>query len=222
MGGNNSSGAWRTVCMAFMLTITIFCIGGCAYMFRTLLTQWWIPALVTAIPAIALALPARGLWRWFTGRDNVALNLICHILFTYPLLLCVALTVNYATSGKGNVRENAIVERVYRETRYKTRRVSRKVYTRGAPYYVYCIEIRLPDSRKRDIEVQKNIYNRVSRGDTVGIDVSRGVLGMSVFNSSSLHLKEKHRRTRKETSREKAQRKYREHMEKVLKRKNND
>lgn len=192
MGANNKGiGVGRAIALVIGCAVTVFNIAGCIYLFHFLLTPWWIPTLILLPLAVVTALPARGLWRWMTGTRNVAINLIGHIVFTFPLLLCAALTINYATSGKHATREEVAVTRVYKETRYKTRRVSRKTYVRGAPYPVYFIEIRFHDGRSKDIEVLKKTYDRVSKGDTIGVDVSKGKLGMTVFDGRDLQLPER-------------------------------
>lgn len=214
---SKSIDAGRAIAIGFSCAITVFDIGGMIFMLKVLISPWWIPVIIATVIGTGLALPMRGLWKWMTKSDNITLNLICHLLFTIPLLICVGLSVNYATSGKNIIHEKAIVERVYRETRYKTKRVSRKVYTRGAPYYAYCMKLRLPTGNIRDIDVKKKIYDRLSKGDTVGIDVSKGILGLSVFDAGNIHPNDSQTAERKkETIREKRLREYREHMDKVL------
>lgn len=85
------------------------------------------------------------------------------------------------------------------------------------------MELRLPTGNTRDIDVKKKIYDRLSKGDTVGIDVSKGILGLLVFNASDIHPDDSQTAERKkETAREKRIRKYREHMDKVLHRQETD
>ncbi|MDE5645067.1 MAG: hypothetical protein K2I45_05435 [Muribaculaceae bacterium] len=221
MGANNNGiGVGRAIVLVIGCGITVFSIAGCIYLQHFLLTPWWIPALILLPAALALALPTRGFWHWLTGIRNVAVNLVCHMVFSFPLLLCATLTVNYVTAGKNADREEATVTRVYKETRYKTRRVNRRTYTRGAPYSVYFIEIHFNDGRTKDIEVLKKTYDRVSKGDTIGVDVSKGRLGMTVFDGRNLHLRERAKLKKTETYKEKRRRLHEEHADKVLRRKN--
>lgn len=217
MGKNTKSKeGWRLVTGVMMSAVALFCIGGCAAEFNYLITPWWIPVVIVLAISVPLALPMRGLWQWLTGKQNVALNMICHLVFTFPLLLCTALTVNLLTADKNPVNTKAVVEKVYTETRYHTKRVSRKVYTRGAPYTVYCVEIQFPEGKKRHFDIKKKVYNRLSKGDTVSVDIKKGALGMRMFNGSEMHLPEtatpEHK---KETRHQRMRRKYKEHMEKI-------
>jgi len=171
-----------------MSTLALLGIGGSAAALNYLLTAWWIPITVVLIMTVMLALPMRRLWQWITGTYNTAINLLCHILFTLPLLLCAILTVNLATSGKDAQATEAVVEKVYTETRYHTKRVSRKVYTRGTPYTVYRVEIKFPQGMKRHFDIKRKLFNQLMKGDTVSVNVSKGALGMKVFNGSETVL----------------------------------
>ena len=91
---------------------------------------------------------------------------------------------------------------------------------RGAPYPVYFIEIRFRDGRSRDIEVLKKTYDRISKGDSVVVDVSKGKLGMTVFDGRNLQLPEGVKSRKKETYQERRRRMYREHADRILRRKN--
>lgn len=181
-------GGGRTVAIVLLSTLALFCIGGCAAELNYLLTAWWIPVSIVLVITVALALPLRRMWQWIIGKSNVALILLCHILFTGPLLLCAALTINLATSGKNVQPTEAVVERVYTETRYRTKRLSRKVYTRGAPYTVYRVEVHFPEGEKRHFDIKRQLFARLTKGDTISVDVSKGALGMKVFNGSETKL----------------------------------
>ena len=61
------------------------------------------------------------------------------------------------------------------------------------------------------------------RMNSVGIDVSKGILGLLVFDAGNIHLNDSQTAERKkESAREKRIRKYREHMDRVSHRKNTD
>lgn len=214
MAGQNKTG--RTITGAILLTIVIFCIGGCILMLKELLTPIWIPLVITLAITLPLALPLRPVWRWLTGSENVAINILCHIVAIWPLILSIALLVNKCNPREPEREIDVTIERLYRETRYKTRRVSRRVYARGAPYYVYCAELNLPGDKQRDFDIKKKYYDRLMKGDTVGIITYKGILGMQIINASSLHLKKTQTNERKaETSREKRHRKYKERIDKI-------
>lgn len=209
--------AARIIAGGMMATIALMCAAGCYLMLRDSLTPRWIPVCIALLVTVPLALPLRGVWKWITGSDNVALNMASHVLFIFPLLLCSALVVNYACgSPTGSI--DACVEKVYRQTRYRSKRVGRRTYTRGQPYQVYCLEVRTDNGTTRDLDISRKIYNQVCKGDTIHLDVLTGPLGIRMLDTSHPHLPEKIMTRQKETRREKMRRRYREHMEKVLNR----
>lgn len=211
----------RVLFLVFGSMLVIASVAGCIFMFKLLLTPWWIPVSICIIFCVALGLPLRRLWRGLTKSDNLALQMCVNLVFLLPLALCTVLTINYATSGRQERDENAIVRRVYWETHYKTKRVSRRVYTRGAPYKVYYISIELADGHKRDVQVLKKTYDRLVKGDTIGVHLSKGALGMKVFNGTDFILPPKaEKKSRSERIREKyrdrMRRKYREHQKQIF------
>lgn len=209
---NGAKDTGRVLFMVFGSCVVIGSIAGCVYMFKLLLTPWWIPVSICTIISIALGIPLRGLWRWLTKSDNIAFHTIVNLLVILPFTLCAALTVNYATSGRNETDEKVVVNRVYWETHYKTRRVGRRTYTRGAPYKVYYLSLTLGEGHNRDVQVLKKTYDRLVKGDTIGVHVSKGALGMKVFNGSNFILPPK---VKKESRSEKIKRKNKERMRRI-------
>lgn len=208
--------AARTVTAGLLVGFVLLAAGGCIFCFKQLLTPWWIPAVTTLVMTVALWLPMRGLWRWLTGTDNVAVSIICQIIAVWPVAGCAVMAVNMAGPGKDPVREDVTVTRVYQETRHQTRRVGRRTYAQGPAYKVCRIDIEIPEGTTRSLDVPRKVYNRLVKGDTIGIDVCTGMLGMRYFDSADLHLSERHTRERKrETMRERRHRRYQEHADRI-------
>jgi len=69
----------------------------------------------------------------------------------------------------------------YSETHYRSRRVGRNRYTRGEPYKVYYLDLRLPDGRLKEMSATLGQYNRRHKGDTVALPVERGLFGVPVI-----------------------------------------
>lgn len=181
--------AARAIVFGALIGIILLSAGGCFYCFKGLLTPGWIPAAVTLVMTVALGLPMRGLWRWLTGSDSVALALVCQVLSVWPILTCVVLAVNMAGAGHGTSRVEVPVERVYQETRHQTRRTGRRSYVQGPPYKVCRIDIDVPGAGRRSLDVPRKTYRRLDKGDTIGIDITTGLLGMRYFDVTDLHLR---------------------------------
>lgn len=88
-----------------------------------------------------------------------------------------------------SVTVRAEVVRVYSETRHRTKRVARNRYTRGEPYKVYYMDVRLPDGQERKRSISLERYNRFARSnhrrrqrpDSVDLHLTKGALGLTVI-----------------------------------------
>lgn len=210
--------AARAIVFGALIGIILLSTGGCIYCFKGLLTPGWIPAAVTLVMTVALGLPMRGLWRWLTGSDSVALALVCQVLSVWPMLTCVVLAVNMAGAGHGTSRVEVPVERVYQETRHQTRRTGRRSYVQGPPYKVCRIDIDVPGAGRRSLDVPRKTYRRLDKGDTIGIDITTGQLGMRYFDATDLHLRPAPEKERKHRSPgQRRHDRYREHIDSIRK-----
>lgn len=211
---------WKALVAVFLVMLTIFCIGGDIYLFKITLVNVWIISAICTVVAVALVLPMRRMWIWLTGSSYFALNMLCQLAFAVPLLLCLCMSANYLFADRTHGEMTQVtVERVFNETRHRTKRVSRRVYTQGAPYKAYCMTIMLPDKKKRTFDIKKKMYDRVSEGDTLRLPVYKGAIGMKILSIPEIELPEKPEPSYKgESVRERRHRKYQEHINKVLKR----
>lgn len=215
--------AARAIVFGSLIGVVLLSAGGCFYCFKRLLTPGWIPAVVTLVMTVALGLPMRGLWRWLTGSDSVALAFVCQVLSVWPILTCVVLAANMAGEGHGTSRVGAPVERVYQVTRHETRRVGRRSYVQGPPYKVCRIDIDVPGAGRRSLDVPRKTYRRLDKGDSVGIDITTGLLGMRYFGTDDLHLNPAGTKAgRRRSLREQKHERYRERIERFRKKVNND
>lgn len=187
---NKTKEAWRIVLAGFAAAIAIISALFDIVLLKSLLTSWLIPTFCLLPVAIALTLPLRGAAKRLTDSDKTWLNTLCTILFLYPVLLLAVLLTNRVFAD-GKTRDvPAVVTRVYKETRYKTRRVSRRVYARGAPYKVNRVDVILPDGDSRSFDVSKKVYNAVNKGDTVDIPATTGLFRLTFLDQS--HIKARH------------------------------
>lgn len=170
---------------------------------HTMFNPWMLFSLIFLGSAVS-AIPAARLWRTITGWESVVWNALLHIVALSALLSAVILSVNYFCARNENfISEKVIVEEKIRKTEYTSRRISRRVYTRGNPYYVYEVELRFlsPDFAGKDktVRISKKLYDSVRRGDTATVSLGHGALGMPVFNDRTLtplHPRKKIRKSR--------------------------
>lgn len=181
--------AVRWILFGFSVAIVIFCVAGSRVILSETLVAWWVPVACVAVVTVAAGVPMMRIWPKLTGRQNVLLSWLCQLIIVGPVLLCTVLTLNMAcASDSSAVTADVVVARCYRETRYHTRRVSRRVYTRGAPYYVYCVEIDVNRDNRCTLEIPKKKYDRIYKGDTLRVDIKRGLFGMDVIDPATLKV----------------------------------
>lgn len=184
------SSGWRTfVIITASLAVIVFYGIALTLFGMTLVSPVWIVSAAVVLAAVtALALWSR--WQWLTRTQNVVVNVGCHLVAATGLFMAVILGVNYYGRHTGeSYTVGAEIERVYAETRYRSKRVSRRHYTRGEPYKVYFMDVKLPDGRVRKRSISLRRYNRYAwsshrrrpRPDSVSLTMTPGALGLTVM-----------------------------------------
>lgn len=171
----------RYLLIALLFLIVIFGNGiSIAIYSDTLINPWIVPVVATAV-AGASAWPFRRKWRFITGMGDIV-NSLVHTAVVATLLTFGFYFTNYHFADfKASVHEEAIISARFTETRYKSRRVRRNVYSHGEPYKVYFIELTLPDGRTKNHSVTQSRYRNVRKGQVYHIDVAKGLWGVPVI-----------------------------------------
>ena len=184
MAKSKSSDLLRIVCwMGLGIGIVLF-VGGSCVLYSDTLIDWWKPVTGCAILAVISALIYGHRWERFTCTDFFPINFCIQAIVGFSVLIFAFFSVNYFFSDDdAGHTENVTVERRYRETRYRTKRIGRRVVGRGTPYYVYFIEIRFSDGRLKSHQVLKGRYDRIHQGDTMALEVSNGFLDIPVIKT---------------------------------------
>lgn len=189
MGKSNASTVLRWLLLGFGVTVLIFLAAGTASMLEsTIVNRWVFFGVITAV-GMATGTVLHRLWGKLTGSGRFYINFPLHVVVFTIVASSSFLMINYfATDFDALPTEKVIIENRLRKTRYKTKRVSRRVYTRGAPYYVYYLKVVLPDSTPMEIYSRKKLYDEARAGDTAVIRMGRGVLSLPVADPHSLTL----------------------------------
>ena len=198
MAGPTTRKVIRTLLLGLIVTLTLICYGASAAMYGNTLIKWWIPVLICLVIAAVSGLTMHRLWRRLTYTHTFVVNYLSHIAVSTGLLLFFFYFINLMVEGRQEpIHEKAVICKLYRETHYHSKRVGRRVYTRGAPYYVYRTDILLDDNRKKSLTITKKRYDTLHKGDTLGVLVRDGFFGVSVLDTDSIkypHAKKKQRR----------------------------
>lgn len=181
---------WRMFGVVAVSMVVIIFYGIAIALFgMTLIGPVWIIGASIIFAAVTAFVFWRK-WRMITGTHGAFINVICHLVATAGLFMAFILGVNYFgrdTSESVNVR--AEIVKVYSETRHRTKRIARNRYTRGEPYQVYFMDVRLPDGRERKRSISLRRYNLFAwssyrhreRPDSVDLLLTKGALGMAVI-----------------------------------------
>ena len=190
----------RWTAVVLLSVVLIFLTGSIIVFLCDTIVNPWLFFGIIAVPALGSGLVLAPRWRRLTGIGNYALNFVVNGLVIGIVLSALFLGINYFTADfDGGEPLRGIVGHKYEKTRYRTKRVSRRTYTRGEPYKVFFLQIDLTETGPRDFEVRRELYNSVRNGDTVTYREARGALGMEVIRRSSitpLHLRNKCRRAK--------------------------
>lgn len=201
MGKSNGKRVARYLILGFGLAILLILVAGISSMLESTMINTWLFFGVVAFVAAATGMVLYRPWGKLTGIDRFYVNFPLHVVVSGIVLSAALLMGNYfATDFDRLPRERVIVEKRITKTRYKTKRVTRRTYTRGAPYKVYYLEISLPGGEHKEVYVPKKLYDKARKGDTATVNIGRGALSFPVFNPHSLELLHPHV-NKKKTSR---------------------
>lgn len=140
--------------------------------------------VITAAAAFAIitSVPAWRMWSKLTTVKNRWIAQLFHAVAVTPLAIVAVLGINYyAASTESFTPVGTEVHKVWSETHYRSKRVSRRTYTRGEPYKMYYAEIELPTGRHKEINITRTQFSRLHAGDSITVNVGRGALGLQVM-----------------------------------------
>lgn len=169
--------------LAILLTFIAIAGAGMSMALQgNTLTEWWRPAAVCLPAAVLLSLPVQKCIRRLMGWSSFAANYLASLVLTFPVLLAAVYSINYYLSDSASARVYDVpVSGKHSEERRRTRRAGRRYVASGEKYYVYYIDITLPDSTRKEIQVPVGSYVKMRSGATVKVTIEQGALGMKVI-----------------------------------------
>lgn len=198
MGKSNGKRVAKYLILGFGLTLMLVLVAGISSMLESTMINTWLFFGIVAFVAAATGTVLHRPWGKLTGTDRFYVNFPLHVVVSGIVLSAALLMGNYfATDFDRLPCERVIVEKRITKTRYKTKRVTRRTYTRGAPYKVYYLEISLPGGEHKEVYVPKKLYDKARKGDTATVRIGRGALSFPVFNPHSLELLHPHLKKKK-------------------------
>lgn len=206
----------KSIIGVILLLVSISCIVFSLLAFSHTLSSLTIIVVVSIIIGIASYLPLKRMWDWLLNWRNRAVSILLNIILTVPLSFCLLLLLN-SSKIKEKISEKGVVTRLYTKTRHQTKRVGRNHYVQGQPYKVYFMDVEFEDKNSKSIEINHGKYKKVSKGDTLGFVINKGLLGIRFFDINEVSYPQKSTSQKKrESLRQKRHRAYQEHINKVL------
>ncbi len=183
---NKTSAVFRSIAGVVLgVVVLMMYVGTVALLSRTLMPAW-LPWTVALAAALATGLPFGQWWRILTGSRKRPLNYCMHVAVITGILSFAVVASNDSGAGKKPFKTEVTVEKLYRETRHHTKRVSRRHYTRGEAYQVYFAKLRFDGGQSRDVQIKKPLFDRLSAGKAATVETHKGLLGFDVFEPSTL------------------------------------
>lgn len=148
------------------------------------LAEWPELLVLTLALAALLWLPTRKIWRRLLPSSHKAIRITAH---TVTLICAASFTIlagnYYCASPSTEYMETVKVDAKFRRTHHRTRRINRRVYTQGEPYYVYYITVKFDNGRTKDLQINRKLYNLVSSGSAFRLRMRKGGLGFPVIKN---------------------------------------
>ena len=177
----------RTLLLILTFLLLMFLGGAVWYLAGYTLLN--VPLFIGIIGFISLVtgVVMANRWEKITRIRHYILNFGIHVVVFGLILSFMVLLINYTTAGLSKVPPTEVtVEKKMTKTRYRSKRVGRRSYTRGEPYNVYFLELDIPERGEHSFQVSKSVYSSVKKGESATIKISRGALGMSVIDPNSI------------------------------------
>lgn len=184
--------------LGFLGTLIVSCIGISSVIYKDTLIDWWKPVALALIIALGSGKFMWKMWSKLIDTDKAWINYCIHVITATSILVGIFYIGNYFIGINDKVSyQEAIITRIYREQHYKTRRISRRVYGRGAPYWVYKADLELANGESKDLRITKKRYDVLSKGDTLGLAIRAGGFGVPVIDTDLIKYPKKSKKKSK-------------------------
>lgn len=176
----------KVLFFSLLLPLYMLCIYFCIMLLELTHVKASLFFGVIAVLALIISIPAGKLVKCFTGWHHYLSSFMVSAVTIFMLVSTGVLSGNYYFASSSTHRR-VVIERRVEETHYRSRRVSRKVYTRGAPYQVYYFIIKA-EGECIKVKVDKKVYDSARKGDHAEMVMKKGYFSMPVFCPNTLRL----------------------------------
>lgn len=171
----------RTVLIFLAIALFMFALASGIILSKRTNISVVYPAVFSIVLGFASGAVLWRKWRVVTESSAMIWNFLLNGVSAASLLFGAFYSANYAFAYSDTKSEvEGTVVRKYSETRYKSKRVARNRYTRGAPYKVYFAEVALPTGWKYEEEMSLSRWNKLRKGGSIKVELERGLFGIEV------------------------------------------
>ncbi|MDE6558305.1 MAG: hypothetical protein K2K29_00265 [Muribaculaceae bacterium] len=178
-------GVGRALLLIALVFVTILSLGAIIYFIEITVISLWIPLIIAMAAAAEITAFSWRHWQFLTGNGSGIVNWLSSLTFFTILLTALLYIANYSGASSPTLQSAEITHK-YRQQRHRQQRVGRNRYTQGAPYYVYFIDVTLPDGRQKTLQLPSSAFRRMPKAGAVNISISRGLLGADVINTATI------------------------------------
>lgn len=165
--------------------IVVIVAGLAIFIYANTLVAWWLPLSISGAAAAAAWLPMKSVWHKWLHTESLWGPLAAHFAAIILVGSTLLLSANYFCADDSTIhREDATVVSKETHKRHHSRRVGRRRYTTGEPYYVYDLNLQFADGRTKSLRVDAARYNRTRTGATLTLPMEKGLLGWPVIMRS--------------------------------------
>lgn len=174
----------RIITAIIVALLAIIMAGMASVLHRNTIVDWRWSVLIALVASAAAAFNLKDMMRRLSAIASPAVNYLLSTAFLFCVGIGAFYTINYYGSHSDTgTTVAAEVCRKYKEEHYRTRRLSRGRTVRGSKYYVYYMEVRLPDGRLKPISISAGQYSRLRKGCSIPLTVERGFFGLPVIKN---------------------------------------
>ncbi len=175
------------ICIGLVIVLTLGASGMAVLLSQNTLIAWWWPVMACVLPAWVIGVMLNGFTGRLTGFGSRLANCVAGSIVMFSVLICTFYSINFYGSSHDTAADyESVIVNKHTEERYRTKRLSRNRTVRGEKYNVYCVVVRLPDSKTRKFEVSAGEYSRVRQGQSLRLHIERGLLGVPVVKDLRL------------------------------------
>lgn len=169
-----------------IITFSLIVIG-CIFQRQNTLVEWWKPVAISLLPSGAMGILLSKVMSRLTKINNMAINCLCGLLFSFAILYGGFHILNFCFSTT-DAREqiSATVINKYSEEHYQPRMVSRNFIVRGHKYMEYKLTLRLPDGKTKNMKVSVSQYRKIRNRETLQLEIQKGMFGVPVIKDMKI------------------------------------